>query len=424
MFKPDKALTATDARTLPRGTTRAYEPSVPGAVIHVPKNLRSAIQWGYRWRDKDGYSRLKLLGPVDILTRAVALEATKKEIAKRRIDPSYDPLRERRETRQALKVGEETRRTLAKAVTEYIAAKRAEWRSEVHADQWSRSLKIYVLPLIGDASVDTIDDAAIRKVLDPIWLTIPETASRVRGRLETILERERVLKHRQGENPARWINHLEHVYAKPSAAKKAKRKATGAGRHFAAIPFVEIPTFMVELRKRQGVTPRALEVCILTAARSSEILGMLWSELDLDTKVWTIPASRMKEENEHRVPLTDRVVEILRDRPRAGPYVFYGRSLTEPLEKSALRGLLRHMGRSDITAHGFRSAWDTWAAETQHVDAELREACLAHGKDKVVAAYQRGHLLDKRRVLMEAWAAFADSYVPSDNVTPLFKAAG
>jgi integrase len=422
MFKPEKPLTMAEIRALPRGATRAIDPDVPGAVVCVPKRPRNAIYYGYRWRGKDGRSHTKSLGPINAITRAAALKLAGDEIARRRLNPGYDPLGERKDdqrARRVAKAGEEAKRTLVKAAADYIAAKSSEWKHQAHVDQWERSLKTYVLPLIGETDVAVIDTPDIRRVLDPIWQTIPETASRVRGRLEKILERERVLGHRSGENPARWGSHLEHVYAKKSAVKRAKRVATGADKLFAALPFADLPAFMADLQAREGVSPRALEVAILAAARTEDVLGMAWDEVDLATRVWTIPAERMKTENEHRVPLTDRVVEILSTRPKVGAYVFYGRDLNAPLEESALRGVLRRMNRTDCTPHGFRSTFDTWAAETQHVPEELREACLAHGKSEVIAAYQRGDLLNKRRHLHEAWEAFALTPPHVTNVTPL-----
>jgi integrase len=249
-------------------------------------------------------------------------------------------------------------------------------------------------PLVGDLPVDEIDTPHVVKVLEAIWKDKPETASRVRGRIERVLGWAQVRGFRSGDNPARWRGHLQELF--PSKGKIQKTK------HHPAMPFTEVPAFMVELRANNSLTAPALEYCILTATRSGEVLHAKWDEIDLVTKTWAIPASRMKAGKEHRVPLSARVLEILARLPREGERVF-------PLTHTSMLELLRRMGHN-VTVHGFRSSFRDWAAERTSYPNHVAEAALAHAvADKVERAYRRTDLFEKRRRLMMSWAEFCAS---------------
>jgi len=240
------------------------------------------------------------------------------------------------------------------------------------------------------------------KALQPIWTTKPETASRVRGRIESVLDWARASGFRTGENPARWRGHLENLLPKKTKVRRIE--------HHAALPYAELPSFMAELREQERIAARALEFAILTAARTGEAIGATWSEINLAERLWTIAAGRMKANREHRVPLCDRAIEILEgmQKTQDGDFLFPGGKPRRPLSNMAFLMLLRRMGRGDLTAHGFRSTFSDWCSERTNFPAEVREMALAHTvSDKVEAAYRRGDLFAKRRQLAEAWARFA-----------------
>lgn len=265
------------------------------------------------------------------------------------------------------------------------------WRSEKHGAQWTSTLKTHAASL-WDKPVDAITTQHILAVLQPIWATIPETAGRVRGRIERVLDAAKVRGLRQGDNPARWRGHLQIMLPKRKIESRS---------HHPAMPYAELPTFMVALRKRQALSARALEFLILTAARTSEVLKAEWTEFDFTAKVWTIPAKRMKAAVEHRVPLTDRAVEIL-DHVKflAGEMPFKQSNMSMDM-------LLRRMGQDHFTVHGFRSSFRDWVGEETDFPREIAEAALAHQVGtEVERAYRRGDALKKRRKLMQAWEAF------------------
>jgi integrase len=247
--------------------------------------------------------------------------------------------------------------------------------------------------------VQAVDVGLVTKALEPIWHEKPETASRVRGRIEAVLDWATARGYRQGDNPARWRGHLENLL--PARAKVRRVE------HHAALPYGEIGAFMEDLRRQEGIAARALEAAILTAARTSEIICARWDELDFEAKLWTIPATRMKAGREHRVPLAEPMlanVELM-ETIRLGEFVFPGGMAGKPLSNMAMAMVLRRLGRGDLTVHGFRSTFRDWAAECTNFPREVAEMALAHTlSDKVEAAYRRGDLFEKRRQLMEAWA--------------------
>jgi integrase len=302
----------------------------------------------------------------------------------------------------------------------YIAAHEAGWKNPKHRQQWSNTLRDYAYPIIGALPVSTIETGQVTEILEPIWRAKPETASRLRGRLEQVLDYAKVMGWRQGENPARWRGHLDHLL--PSRAKIARVE------HHAALSWREIGRFMQALAAKEGVAALALQFVILTAARSGEVRGAVWNEIDLRHATWTIPADRMKAAREHRVPLTASALTVLeavlplRDRAR-GDFVFPGARVGQPLSDVALSKLAKSCGSTDTTVHGFRSSFRDWAAETTAYPNEVAEAALAHTvSDKVEAAYRRGDLFEKRRRLMDDWATFCSRPLPvAGEVVPLRK---
>jgi integrase len=245
-----------------------------------------------------------------------------------------------------------------------------------------------------------IDTKLLLKVLEPIWTAKPETASRLRGRLEAILDWAKVRGHREGENPARWRGHLDKLLPARSKVRRVE--------HHAAMPYAALPAFLENLRGQEGIAARALEFTILTAARTGEVIGATWAEISFAEKVWTVPAARMKAHREHRVPLGERALAILKEMHTSDDgFVFSGGRPGKPLSPTALILVLRRMGYGDITTHGMRSAFRDWCAEHTNFPSEVAEMALAHTvSDKVEAAYRRGDLFDKRRKLMEVWARY------------------
>ena len=299
----------------------------------------------------------------------------------------------------------------AKCAAKYIGAHRAGWRNPKHVTQWENTLDTYAGPVIGQLAVMDVDTALVLRVLEPIWTKKPETASRLRGRIERILDWARVMGYRSGENPARWRGHLDKLL--PSAMNRKNRQ------HMAALPYVEIGTFMKELREREGNAARALEFLILTIARTSEVIGAPPKEIDRDKALWTVPAARMKAGREHRVPLSPRALEIAKAQPD-GPFLFAGGKEKQPLSDMAMLELLRRMGRDDLTVHGFRSTFRDWASERTSYPREVCEMALAHSiSDKVEAAYRRGDLFEKRKRLLLEWSRFCDTPKHGAKVTPI-----
>ena len=311
------------------------------------------------------------------------------------------------------------RRTFRDVASDYIDLQENGWKNDKHRAQWRSTLKAYVYPHFGDLPASEIETTHVLKALQPIWTAKAETASRLRGRIENILDAAKVQGLRSGENPARWRGHLDHIL--PRRAKLSRG-------HHAAMAYVELPAFVADLAEREALAARALEFTILTAARSGEVLGATWGEFDLEAAVWTVPAARMKAGKEHRVPLSPRALEILsvvqplNVMDSKGAPVFPG-SKGGGLSGMAMAMLLRRLDRTE-TVHGFRSAFRDWAAETTSFAHEVCEMALAHTiGNKAEAAYRRGDLFDKRRKLMEAWATYCASHAAAGgNVSPISKA--
>jgi integrase len=283
-----------------------------------------------------------------------------------------------------------------------IESKRPGWRNAKHAAQWKSTLETYACPKLSSLNVQAVDADAVLSVLRPIWTTKTETASRVRQRIEAVLDYATAIRARTGENPARWKGHLDHLLAKPSKVRVVK--------HHAALDWREAPTFMAKLAKRAGIDAQALAFTILTAARSGEVRGMKWGELDLEDAVWTVPGSRIKAGREHRVPLQPAAIALLGEPGDPDELVFPSPIKPgKPLSDATLAAVLKRMGQN-ATVHGFRSTFRDWAGETTSHPREVIEAALAHKlRDKAEAAYARGDLFQKRRKLMEDWADYLAS---------------
>ena len=331
-------------------------------------------------------------------------EAREKAIAGRRLARSgVDPIAERKQDRRVP--------TFGKLADEVVTEQSKGFRNDKHRAQWKITLETYAAPLRVKA-VDAITTEDVLGVLKPIWTTKTETASRLRGRIERVLNAAKAKGCRSGENPAAWRGHLENLLPK-------RQKLTRG--HHAAMPYPDIPAFVAKLRTRKAVAALALEFAILTAARSGEVLGARWREIDFGARIWTIPPERMKAAREHRVPLSESAFAILEKfgEARVSEFIFPGQGAGRPLAEMVLRRMLRR-DADVVTVHGFRSSFRDWAGNETHFPRELAEAALAHVVgDKAEQAYRRSDALEKRRALMEAWAQWCEPREAADNVTPL-----
>ena len=381
---PEKALSAVKVRAL----------KVPGRYadgngLYLVVDPSGAKRWLLR-TVVQGRRRDIGLGGLALVSLA---EAREKALGFRKVArEGGDPLAERRRVQVNVP-------TFAQAVDTVHEEHKATWRNSKHAAQWITTLRTYACPHLGAKPVDGITTPDILRVLAPIWLTKPETARRVRQRVGTVLDWAKAAGHRTGDNPVDGVT-------------KGLPKQTDRDEHHAALPYAEVPAFVARLRACGGSESvrLAFEFLILTAARTSEVLGMVWDEVDSDARLWTVPAARMKAGREHRVPLSDGALAVLaraREISTGGALVFPGRSAARPLSNMAFLMLLRRLGLG-ITAHGFRSSFRDWAAEQTSLPREVAEMALAHAvENRVEAAYRRGDLLEKRRELMTLWAGFA-----------------
>jgi integrase len=348
----------------------------------------------------------------------VSLADARKRAAHERLllADKVDPLDRRRAKTHARKIEAARSTTFEEAAQAYVKAHEPSWRNAKHRQQWTNTLATYVFPIFGAVPVGDVDVAMVMKVLEPVWATKPETAGRVRGRIESVLDWAKARGFREGENPARWRGHLSNLLPARSKVRAVK--------HHAALPYLEAGAFMLDLRSREGAAACALEFLILTAARTGEVIGARWPELDLSGRIWSVPAARMKGGREHRVPLTSAALAVLeRMRGQGGEFLFPGAKAGQGLSNMALLKVLERMGRGDLTAHGFRATFKTWASERTNFPRELAEAALAHVlDDKTESAYQRGDLLEKRRRLMDAWGEFCAKPAPAGTVVNLRQA--
>ena len=377
-----------------------------GGGLYLQVSAGGSKSWVFRFRDGD---RLREMGLGAIHTIGLGEARQRAQDCRRARLDGKDPIEARRGERIAAKLDAAKAVTFEACAERYIAAHRAGWRNAKHAAQWPATLNAYVYPVFGTLPVQAVDVGLVMRAVEPIWTTKPETAGRVRGTARG---------YRQGENPARWRGHLENLLPKRSKVQRVE--------HHAALAYPEIGAFMAELRQQEGVAARALEFAILTAARTGEVIGARWDEIDLAEKTWTVPGARMKAGREHRVPLSDAAMATVEQMTaiREGDHVFPGGKAARPISNMAMLMLLRRMGRDDLTAHGFRSSFRDWAAERTSFPAEVAEMALAHTVgDKVEAAYRRGDLFQKRRQLSDAWAKFCAAPAVAGRVVPMHQPA-
>lgn len=388
-----------------------------GGGLHLLVKESGARSWVYRFM-LNGKSRdigLGAAGP-DGISLADARDA--RDALRLRVRAGVDPLEERqREAAEAIAAAQaaQVAGITFKAVAEtYIGANEGSWRNGKHRQQWKNTLATYVYPVIGELPVAEVATAHVLQILEPIWKAKAETASRVRGRMETILDAAKARGYREGENPARWRGHIAQILPARSRLTRG---------HHKAMPYEEIPAFVGALHKREAVAALALEFTILTAARTGEVIGAKWDEVDLDKATWTIPASRMKAGKEHRVPLSPRAVEILKATEGLRKDWLFPAIKGRKMSGMAMSMLLRRM-KVDVTVHGFRSGFRDWSAECTGYAHEVAEMALAHTiENKVERAYRRGDLFEKRRRLMDDWATYCATIpAAAANVTPIRKA--
>jgi integrase len=392
--------------------TRATKPGfyADGGGLYLRVGPTGAKSWVFRFR-VDGKRRDMGLGPLHAVTLAAARE--KATACRTERTDGRDPLEVRRATKLADKLTASKAVSFRQCASAYIEAHRLGWKNEKHAAQWGSTLEAYAYPVFGDLPVQAIDTALVMKTLEPIWRTKTETASRLRGRIEAVLDWATAREFRQGDNPARWRGHLDHLLPQRTKVQKVQ--------HHPALPYVEIGAFMGEVRSQEGHAARALEFLILTAGRTGEVIGARCDEIDMVEKTWTVPSNRMKTGKEHRVPLSPAASGLIEAQRTIAPgeFVFPGGRPGKSLSNMAILKLLERMKRDDLTAHGFRSTFRDWAAEQTNFPREVAEMALAHTiGDKVEAAYRRGDLFEKRRKLMEAWATYCESQ-PTNEAVPM-----
>jgi integrase len=404
------------ARVAKKLTARAAETRKPGrygdgAGLYLVVAPSGARKWVYRftWQGKVTEAGL---GSADGVTLAEA--RGKAHEARKLLEAGWNPI----EAKRRAAIIDAGKPTFGKIADALVAAKESEWRNPKHRAQWRMTLETYAAPL-WSRPVDEIDTTAVLAVLTPLWQARPETASRLRGRIEAVLDAARVAGHTPSNepNPARWRGHLAHLLPKRGKLTRG---------HHAAMAYADVPAFVAKLREREALAALALEFTILTSARSGEVYGARWGEVDLASKVWIIPPDRMKAAREHRIPLSERALAILEElsEARTGDFVFPGQRPGRPLSGWAMAELLRRMGQDAVTVHGFRSAFRDWAGNETHYPRELAEAALAHVVgDKAEQAYRRGDALEKRRELMAAWASYCEPGKRA-NVLALRRVAG
>lgn len=413
---------------MPKLTVRTVESlvkaGVPGVTgdgegLYFQVSKTGGTSWIYRYKI-NGKARMMGLGryPETGLAKAREKAAEARKLTKDKVDPleereaelirqqaEQDQERQRIESERAAAERTKTRSVTFKEVAaSYIASHRAGWKNAKHAQQWENTLATYAEPVIGHLPSDQITTAHLLEILQPIWGEKTETASRVRNRIELVLDAAKARGLREGENPARWRGHLDKLLP--------KRSKVQVRVHHAALPWPELPAFMAELRLHEELTYQAMRLTILTACRTSEVLGATWNEIDLAQRCWTIPADRMKAGKEHRVPLSVASLEVLASLPRTvgNSYLFPGARAGRPLSNMAMLMGLRRLGREGLTMHGFRSTFRDWAAESTHYPREVCEMALAHVvAGGAEAAYWRGDVFEKRRALMAEWGVYATS---------------
>ena len=381
-----------------------------GLCLQVTKD--GVKSWVLRY-ERHGHERVMGLGALHTVSLDEARERAR--LARLQLLDGIDPINSRKAEHTASRLAGAKALSFATAAQTFHDQNSVSWRNAKHRLQFINTLKVFAFPIIGKLPVNEIDNTHVLKVLEQrvkaqrgfpagvFWNVRRETASRVRQRIEAVLNWCVVRGHRTGDNPARWQGFLQHALPKNGQAQV---------EHHPALPFGDLPAFMADLRERDGIAAQALQFCILTAARTGEIIGATWDEIDLDNATWTVPAGRMKALREHRVPLSQSAVDLLRNlyTERGNNFLFIGSRKGAGLSNAAMSAVLGRMGRDKCTVHGFRSTFRDWAGETPAFASDALEMCLAHQVGNAVEkAYRRGDMLDKRRKLMGAWAAYCCS---------------
>lgn len=386
---------------------RYYDVGLPGFCLTVTKS--GGKSWALRFQ-KDRHQQTLGLGSVRDFSLAEARE--KARMARKQLAEGVNPVDARKAAKEARRLAEARTMTFQQAADAYYAQHSAGWKSNVHRQQFVNTLATYAHPILSTMNIADITTPDVLRVLKPIWAKKHETAKRVRGRIEAILGWATVEGYRAGDNPARWEKHLSEALPKRNGAKKSH----------ARLEAEKVPAFMETLRTQQGSAARCLEFVILTGVRTSEATGAVWSEIDLQARTWTVPASRMKKGREHCVPLSEPALALLRTLPReeGNPHLFVGMKKGQPLSNMAMLVLLKRMKFSHITVHGFRSTFRDWAEEVAGFSFEVCEAAIAHVRgDATVRAYVRGTLFEQRKSLMTAWAAYCDGRDAAGNVVQM-----
>lgn len=382
--------------TVSKATKKGFYPD--GGNLYLQVTGTGAKSWVFRYMYQ-GKARMMGLGAVHVVSLAEARQAATE--FRKSLSQDIDPLAARHQQKEQVRLQAARQITFEECAKAYIEAHKSGWRNAKHTWQWENTLRLYVYPVIGLFPVQEVDVALVMKVLEPIWRTRTETASRVRGRIESILDWAAAREYRTGENPARWRGKLENLLPRPSKIQKVQ--------HHNALPYNQVASFMAKLREEVGQAARALELVILTAARTSEVIEAEWQEFDLEKALWTIPAGRIKSGREHRVPLSKAALAILNrlHNQTGSRFLFPSKNKDRPLSNMAMLVLLRRMERHDLTVHGFRSTFRDWVAEQTSYPREIAEAALSHAtQDKVEAAYLRSDFFEKRRQMMEEWAGY------------------
>jgi integrase len=401
MWKMAKAIGRLSTLTISRAK-RGMHPDGRGLYLQV--SGERARSWVFRYTI-NGRTRYLGLGSAYTIDLKRAREDARR--ARELVHDGIDPIEARKARQMRQRLDAVKAMTFDQCADAYITAHDPSWSNPKHRQQWRNTLRDHASPTIGALAVSDIDTGLVLKVLEPLWASRPETASRLRGRIESVLDWAKVRGLRDGENPARWRGHLDQTLPKPSRVRKVKPHP--------ALPYSEINLLVTRLRNQDGITTRALELLILTAARAGEVIGATWHEIDMDAAVWVIPAERMKGGREHRVPLCDRALAILEEMRGNASCVF-------PIPEGAMLALLRRLGYTAVTVNGFRSTFRDWASEITSFPNHVCEMALAHKIPSAVeASYRRGDLFEKRRRLMADWARYCETERTANGVTPIRK---
>lgn len=391
------------AKTIENLKERGYHPDGGGLYLQIQS--AQSVSWIFRY-SFEGKAHEMGLGSYKYITLAEA--RIKRNELKKILISGVNPLVEKNKIRNARRTEFSNKMTFDACAKAYIDSQKVAWKNEKHKTQWANTLETYASPVIGSLFVDEISTNLIMKVIEPIWVTKTETASRVRGRIELILNWATVRGLRTGENPARWRGHLDNLLPKRSLIQKVT--------HHKAMPYALLSGFMNKLKPQTDISSIALQFLILTATRTNETLNAQWSEIDFVEKIWTIPPERMKAKREHRIPLTDDAINLLKLIPKKDflPYIFLNSASGAPLSTNALLQKLNQLGES-VTVHGFRSTFRDWVSEETAHARDVAESALAHAlRDRVEAAYRRGDFFQKRKALMEDWSKFC--YFPNKKI--------